>query len=60
MKIETFEGKDGWRWRIKGDNNEILATSEAYYSKSDAERTVKLIRAGINDDDTSPPMQDPE
>lgn len=43
MNVEVFHGKDGWRWRLVAGNGENLATSEAYYAKSDAERTAKLV-----------------
>lgn len=36
--IEIFESKDGWRYRVKGANGEILASSEAYTREVDAER----------------------
>ena len=44
MRIETFEGKDGWRWRLRADNGEILSTSEAYYNKSGAEETARTVQ----------------
>ena len=37
MNVELFKGGDGWRWRLRGVNGEILATSEAYSSKGKAE-----------------------
>lgn len=41
--FETFKDTDGeWRWRLKGANGEIVATSEAYTRQADAVR-------GIND-----------
>ena len=44
MKVEVFEGKDGWRVRLVGDNGEIIATTEAYDSKSNANRAAEMIR----------------
>lgn len=44
MKIELFKDAGGcWRWRIVGGNREILATSEAYAKKANADRTAKRI-----------------
>jgi len=43
MRIELFEGVDGWRWRLRADNGEILATSEAYSDKSAAVETVQSL-----------------
>lgn len=39
--IELFEGADGWRYRVVATNEEVLATSEAYSSKSNAKRGVE-------------------
>ena len=47
MKIELFEGKDGWRWRLRAANGEILATSEAYSSKDAAEETAEILEHGL-------------
>lgn len=36
---ETFEDEAGqWRWRLKADNGEVVAQSEAYTREEDAER----------------------
>lgn len=43
MKVELFYGQDGWRWRIRAQNGEILATSEAYSSKSKALETAEML-----------------
>ena len=47
MNVELFQGKDGWRWHLKAGNGEILATSEAYDSKSNAERTANLVQTAL-------------
>lgn len=51
MKIQLFKGRDGWRWRLKGRNGEIVATSEAYARKHNAIRAVgrlnKLFRTPL-------------
>ena len=51
MRTEMFEGKDGWRWRLVGDNGEILSTSEAYASKQGAKDTADLVQAAITSDE---------
>lgn len=43
MNVELFKGGDGWRWRLRGVNGEILATSEAYSSKGKAESTAMMV-----------------
>lgn len=35
---------------IKSDNHEVVATSETYYYKGSAERTINSIKRGINPD----------
>lgn len=36
--IWQSEADDQWRWTLKGGNGEIMATSEGYTRKADAER----------------------
>ena len=48
MNVETFEGKDGWRWRLVAVNGEILATSEAYASKDGAEDTAQMVEDALD------------
>ena len=38
--IELFVSADGWRWRIRAANGQILLTSESYHSKASMMRTV--------------------
>ena len=47
MKVQMFQGADGWRWHLVAGNGEILATSEAYDSRSNAERTAQLVQGMI-------------
>lgn len=35
-KFEVYEAGDGWRFRLKASNGEIVATGEAYTSKAGA------------------------
>ena len=46
--VELFEGDDGWRWRMQGHNGEILASSEAYSSKSEARDTASLVAVQLD------------
>ena len=41
--IELFESKDGPRFRIVAKNGKIIASSEAYSSKSVRKRTVNQL-----------------
>ena len=45
MKFEIIKAKAGqWYWRIKAKNGKILAHSETYKRKSDAEHAVNLVK----------------
>ena len=41
--IQTYESKDGARFRIMAKNGKIIADSEAYASKSSLTRTVNNL-----------------
>jgi uncharacterized protein YegP (UPF0339 family) len=60
MKIETFLGKDGWRWRMRARNGEILSTSEAYVRKHDAEKTAQLVRDAFAKEEERTDEQEPD
>lgn len=47
MKVELFEGKDGWRWRKRASNGEIVSTSEAFDSKYNANRAAMAEAAPL-------------
>jgi len=41
-RYEVFEDASGqWRWRLVAGNGEVVAQSEAYTRKQDAERGVR-------------------
>lgn len=42
-KIETYDSKDGPRFRIMASNGKIIAHSEAYRSKGSRSRTVNIL-----------------
>ena len=45
-RFEIFQGMDEqWYWRLRGANNEVMASSEGYVSKGNAERGAKAARA---------------
>lgn len=43
MKATVYPGADGWRWRITGLNNEIVASGESYVRRIDAESVLHQI-----------------
>jgi uncharacterized protein YegP (UPF0339 family) len=43
MKELFLDEQDQWRFRVKGRNGEILATSEGYTRKHDAERGLETL-----------------
>lgn len=43
MKFEYYKSKDGWRWRLRSANNEIIASGEAYRNKKDCIACMQLI-----------------
>lgn len=46
--FEIYEAGDGWRWRLKATNGEIVADSaEAYASKWNAKRAVRRLSRGV-------------
>ncbi len=42
-KIETYDSKDGPRFRIIASNGKIIAHSEAYKTKGSRSRTVNIL-----------------
>lgn len=43
--FEIYEDIDGeWRWRLVADNGEIVAQSEGYSRKEDAERGAAAVK----------------
>lgn len=47
-KIETYDSKDGPRFRIKATNGKIIAHSETYNSKGSRSRTVNILKKDHN------------
>jgi uncharacterized protein YegP (UPF0339 family) len=49
--VEVFKGSDGqYRWRLRADNGEILASSEAYSSRGKARKTAQKIYAAFKNE----------
>lgn len=46
--IDLCEGKDGFFWKLRGRNGEILAHSEIYKTKRKRNKTAYLVGAGWN------------
>ena len=44
MKICVFRGADGWRFRTVAANGRKITVSEAYSSRSNAERAARSFR----------------
>jgi uncharacterized protein YegP (UPF0339 family) len=45
-KVEIYQGPDGWRFRIKARNGEIVATGEAYVRRIDAIAAAQALVPG--------------
>lgn len=39
-RIEVYKAKDGYRWRLKATNGEIIGVSESYTRKYDAKKAA--------------------
>ena len=46
LKGRLMGGGD-WRWRLKGTNDETLASREGYPTRSECERAVMLLKQEI-------------
>jgi uncharacterized protein YegP (UPF0339 family) len=42
-RFEVYQSKDGWRWRLRAANSQIVATGEAHTRKADAIRACKRL-----------------
>lgn len=43
VRIEVFQSADGWRWRMRARNGEIVAQSESYTRRESAEDTATML-----------------
>jgi uncharacterized protein YegP (UPF0339 family) len=39
-EVEIYKADDGWRWRAKAGNGEIVATGESHGTAADAQRAA--------------------
>lgn len=47
-RFAIYQAADGWRWRLRAGNNEIVADSaEAYTRRRDCERAVRAIKVAV-------------
>lgn len=44
MYYEMYQQAGQWRWRLKAANHEILASGEAYTTKANCEKVIKLLK----------------
>lgn len=42
-KFEIYESKNGYRWRLKAGNGEVVATGEEYADKAAAKRGCEAV-----------------
>ncbi len=46
MEFQVYKDKAGeYRWRLRADNYEIIATGEGYVNKSDCLHCIDLVKA---------------
>lgn len=43
-KFEVYKAKDGYRWRLKAANSEIVATGESYPTRAGANNGVDAVK----------------
>ena len=43
-KFEVFESKNGYRWRLKAGNGEVVATGEEYDTKAGAKKGCEAVQ----------------
>ena len=44
VEIYSVVGQSDWRWRVRADNGEIVASGEGYTRREDAERGYRAAR----------------
>ncbi len=43
-RFEYYKGKDGWRWRLRAGNSEIIASGEAYADACGVKGGIDVVR----------------
>lgn len=47
-RFESYEAKDGFRWRLRAANGKIIAESgEAYTTNRDLNRAIRTVKAAV-------------
>ena len=47
LRGSRLMGGGDWRWRLKGPNDEVLASADGYPTRSECERAVMQIKQQI-------------
>lgn len=50
-KFEVYHSKNGYRWRLKANNGEVVAIGEEYVSKDGAKNGCAAVRRAAADAD---------
>ena len=48
-KFEVYESKNGYRWRLKAGNGEVVAIGEEYTTKDGAKRGCEAVARAAAD-----------
>ena len=48
LYFEIVRASGGYRWRVKGGNHEIMASSEVYTTKDAAKRSVSVVKTNAS------------
>lgn len=43
--VEILEGSDGWYFTVRGESGEVIAVSDTYSSKANADRGARTVRS---------------
>lgn len=50
-KFELYQSGDDYRWRLKANNGEIVATSQSYTTKAGAQKGCEAVLRAASDAD---------
>ncbi len=45
MYFEKYKSGGEWRWRLKAENHEIIASGESYKNEKDCDHAIKLLKS---------------
>lgn len=48
LHAQIYKVPKGWRWRVVGNNNEIMAQGESYSTKWNTKRALRRLFPGID------------